>query len=397
MSSIDENGLLIDRFDESREAIADDLKAVWGEGTKTASESVNGQIIDPTAERTSDQNELAELVASIWNPTAAKGVFLSQLVKINGITRNEAVKSTVALNVVANASGSEIPAGYAVSDPLVGEPFLIDSAVSLAPSEAKTVSATAKNDGAIEAPAGTLTKIENANFGWASVSNPSDASIGNKEESDTDLRIRRDVAASQTGTANASAMYTVLNDFDSVDYAQVYENKSNITDSRGIPARTLWPVVSGGSDEEIAALIYSKLPAGTDTFGTVTISYADPITGQVYDINFSRPTEVAIYINFVIDKNVGYPAKGDDLIIERTIQFFEGEFYLNGILIPGFVLGEDVVASRLYTPANTVPGHSITAVRIGKNPGLGSSETIELAPDEIAGVDDTTIGVNDEF
>lgn len=390
---IDENGLKIDRFDESRQEIADDLKVKWGDGTKTASESVNGQIIDPVAERTSDQNELAELVASIWNPNAVKGVFQSQLVKVNGITRNEAIKSTVALNVVANASGSEIPAGYAVSDPLVGEPFLIDSAVSLAPSESKTVSATAKNDGAIEAPAGTLTKIENANFGWASVSNPSDASIGNKEESDTDLRIRRDVAASQTGTANASAMYTVLNDFDSVDYAQVYENKSNITDSRGIPARTLWPVVSGGSDEEIAALIYSKLPAGTDTFGAVTVSYADPITGQVYDINFSRPTEVPIFVSYELNKNAGYPSNGDDLIIERTVQFFEGEFYLNSVLIPGFVLGEDVVASRLYTPANTVLGHSIAAVRIGKTANPSTSTTVDIAPDEIAGVDSTTIGV----
>lgn len=393
MSTIDENGIVIDRFDEVKAGIDADLKAAFGEGIKLSADSVFGQLSAIIAERVSDQNELIELVAQIFNPQATPGVFLSQLVKINGIDRNEAVFSTVSLSVTANTAGSTIPAGSTVSDPAVGEKFAIDSTVVLLPGQTKSVSATAVNAGFIEAPAGTLTKINTPVYGWASVTNPADASPGALEESDQELRIRRDIAAQGGGSANAAAIYTALLEVTGVDLAAVYENKTSLTDSRGIPPHSIWAVVRGGADADIAEVLLDKTAAGAGWYGSTTVPFADPITGETYDVKFSRPTEIPIYITFVLSKGASYPSNGDELIAENTVKFFDGEFYLNNVLLEPFGLSDNVVASRLYTPANTVQGHSITEIRIGTAPNPVGSADIPIAPDELAGTDETKITV----
>ena len=393
MSTIDSAGLVIDRYDEVKAALDADLKTAFGDGIKLGADSVFGQLSAIISERISDQNELIELVAAIFNANAAQGVFQSQLVKLNGIDRNESVFSTVSVDVTANTAGSTIAAGSTVSDPAVGEKFAIDSAVTLLPSETKTVSATAVTAGFIEAPSGTLTKIDNPVYGWASVTNASDASPGAVEEPDQELRIRREIASAASGTSNAAAILTALLEVDGVDLAQVYENKTNATDSRGVPAHSVWAVVRGGTDAAIAAILYGKTAAGAGWYGTTTVAYADPITGQTYDVMFSRPTEVTIYVTYLLEKSATYPANGDDLIIENTVKFFDGEFYLNETLVQPFSLDDDVVASRLYTPANTVAGHKITEVYIGTSASPTDTADITIAADQLAGTDATRVVV----
>jgi len=82
-----------------------------------------------------------------------------------------------------------------------------------------------------------------------------------------------------------------------------------------------------------------------------------------------------------------YPSNGDDLIVENTVKFFNGEFYLNGVLVQPFGLDDDVIASRLYTAANTVPGHKILEVYIGTAVGPLSSIDVSIGPDQLAGTE----------
>ena len=230
MSTIDETGIVIDRFDEVKTALEADFRSTFNSNIKLTPDSVFGQIISIIAERVSDQNEQIELAANTHNPQSAPGVWLSQLVKLNGIDRNEAIFSTVSLDVTANSAGTTIPVGFTVSDPSVGEKFAIDTQTVVAPNATVSVSATAVNAGFIEANAGTLTKIDNAVYGWASVTNPADASPGALEETDQELRIRRE-NASQGQSANVQAIFTALKDLDGVDLLRVLENSSGTTDA----------------------------------------------------------------------------------------------------------------------------------------------------------------------
>jgi uncharacterized phage protein gp47/JayE len=393
MSTIDENGLVIDRYPEIKSQIDDALRAAFGEGIRITSDSVFGQLSAIMAERISDQNELIEQVSTIFNPNAAPGVWLSRLIKLNGLTRKEPIFSTVAVNVGANAAGSTIPAGSLVSDPAIGEKFALDAVAVLAPNEVKTVSATAVNAGAITAPAGTLTKIETPVFGWASVVNPADGSIGALQETDTAARIRREVASKQTGKANVSAIYSALFDLDAVDLLAIYENRSGTTDGNGVPGHSIWAVVSGGSDADIAEVLFNTTPAGIGFFGTVTVNHPDPITGQVYPVKFSRPVEVPIFVTYILQKSTTYPSNGDDLIKSQTIDFFEGGFTIDGVPVEPMGLGSVVVSSRLFTPANSVPGHRILSVLIGKTANPTSSNDVVMLPNEIPAVDLSTITI----
>jgi hypothetical protein len=153
----------------------------------------------------------------------------------------------------------------------------------------------------------------------------------------------------------------------------------------------VWAVVRGGTDADIATVLFTKVAAGAGTYGTTTVAYSDPITGQIYNINFSRPTEVTTYVTYVLEKGAGYPANGDDLIAERATEFFDGEFLLNGEVVEPFGLDDDVVGSRLYTPANSVPGHKITAVYIGTSASPTLTDDIPIAADELAGTDATKV------
>jgi hypothetical protein len=76
---------------------------------------------------------------------------------------------------------------------------------------------------------------------------------------------------------------------------------------------------------------------------------------------------------------------------QSIVDFFEGNFTLNGAAVEGFGLGDPVDPARLYTPANTVPGHQIEEILIGLSPNPTLSNVIELNPNQYAGTDTAKI------
>ena len=60
----------------------------------------------------------------------------------------------------------------------------------------------------------------------------------------------------------------------------------------------------------------------------------------------------------------------------------------------GIVPGESVIAPRLYTPINSVPGHALRAIRIGIDPGALASADIPINWNAWASFDPSRIKVN---
>lgn len=396
MSTFDDTGLSMDRFSEIQEKMIADFKAAFGDTIKTSADSVFGQIINILSSAIADQNELIEGIASAFNPQSASGVFLSNLVLMNGIQRKEAEKSTVALLVTANAAGCTIPAGSIVSDPSVPDNKVETDAVKvLAPSASDTISATALETGPLVFPANSLTKIETPVYGWESVNNPADGSDGETEETDTELRLRRLRAAETNVSTDIGAIYTDLFNIDQVEDLIVYQNSDQITDANGVPRQHVWAVVRGGSDLDIATALFNAVSAGIGTFGTTTQAVIDPITSQSHDMNFTRPTEKAVYVEVLTnsDPNV-YPADGDDQIKQSIVDYFEGnDFTIDERVIEKIKIGDNVIHSRMFTPVNVIAGHNVQSIKIG----FSSPPTLELdlvlAADEIAGFDIADITV----
>ena len=335
-----------------------EVKAIFGDNFNVSPESPDGQINGVISESDANLWELAELAYNAFNPSAAVGVTLSNLVQMNGITRLAATNSRAQLTLTGTAA-TTIPIGSLVSTSDTGDQFATEVEIVLDGGGNGIVFASALNTGPIEALTGTLTVIDTPITGWSTVNNVADADVGTNEETDVELRARRVRSVSRDAQAIVDAIYAAIADIDGVSQVVVLENDTNITDANGLPPHSFQAVVVGGVDAEIVSAIWLKKPAGILSFGNTTLPVLDS-QGISHDISFSRTTEVDIFVEVTITTDVTYPTDGDTLIKQAIVD------YANGILITGqgFSLSDDVIYTRLYTPINTVQGHEIDDLQI---------------------------------
>jgi uncharacterized phage protein gp47/JayE len=334
------------------------FKSVYGNNLNVSPESPDGQIIGLLSGSFSDLWEIAEGAYNAFNPSAATDTTLSNLVQINGITRNEA-SSSIAILTFAGTDGTLIPEGTLVSHVSSQEQFSTEADVTITGGIA-TVTAASINTGIIEASAGTLTEIETPITGLNSVTNNNDANVGSERETDAELRARRLRSLAISAQSTVDSLYAVVSNLDFVTQVTILENDTDLVDSNGLPPHSVQIIVVGGLDEDIGNAIWLNKPAGITSFGDESVVISDS-QGLSHTINFSRPVTVDIYINIALTKFSNYPANGDDLIKRAIVD------YANGTLVDGrgFGLGDDVIFSELYTPINSIVGHQIDELYIG--------------------------------
>lgn len=383
MSVFDATGLTLDTFDEIKTKLEVDFKAAFGDNIKLTADSTFGQLIQIIADILSEQNEVIEQVKNAYTTNGASGSALSDLVMLNGITRNNSEYSTAILSCTANVAGATIPAGTLVSDPVTGYQFATDIELIVAGGATEDVSATAVEPGPLVAAIGSLTQIDTPVFGFASVTNAAAANVGSYEETDAALRLRRYLASQATSAANIYAIWKEVADVDTVVRAYVHQNNGADVDSEGVPPQHIWAIVDGGADADIAEALYEHTAAGIGFHGTTTVPHTDPETSVTYDIKFERPTDIPIYIDVQITKTNAYPADGDDQIRQAMEDFF-----IN------FELGQDVIQNQLYQAAYTIPGHTVTQIDIGLADPPVASANIPIALNQLAVCDAATVRVN---
>jgi uncharacterized phage protein gp47/JayE len=351
--SIDETGFSPASFDEILTSYTIDLIAAFGENVRTEAQTVFGIWMRLFGLSVEEQNELAEFLLQSFDPQSATNVQLSKLVLLAGIQRTEDAKSTVVITCTANANGATIPAGSLVSDPNGGIQWQTDEQVVVAPSSTNTVSATAVEAGPTEAAAGTITRIDSPAFGWTTVTNLAAANVGRTEETDSALRLRFQSAVSSASKVSNGARFAAVSDLDGVESVVAISNNTSTTDANGVPPHHVFTVVDGGTNSEIAAAIYDHTAGGIGYHGNTSASHTDPVSGDVYDIKYERPTDDDVYVTITLTTDDNYPSDGDSQIKTAVAD------YINSLDI-----GDDVLHSRLYTPVNTVPGHTVDSMFI---------------------------------
>lgn len=143
----------------------------------------------------------------------------------------------------------------------------------------------------------------------------------------------------------------------------MYQNTSDYPeDERGIPYKEVAAIVEGGEDDAIADALFYRFPTGQIGFGSTTVERVDQ-QKIIYPISFSRPVSVPIYVRmtlFVYD-STEWPSNGVELIQQAIIAYAR---YNSTDVDIGFPPGTDVIRSRLYTPINSVPGHSVKTLEV---------------------------------
>lgn len=355
------------------------------------------QLVNAFADDLSVAWEHLQLAYNQFDPLKATGAGLSGTVQLNKLRRKAGTNSTV--NVALTGSPAlAMPAGKLLSN-LNGDVVFELPAITFDGSGDATAVATCTEQGPIAAEIGTLVNIVTPTSGWDSVTNTSAAALGTYEESDSSLRNRQQLSTSNTGSAVIESFYAGLINLEGVTFARAYQNITNITDARGIPAKTVSVVVVGGDNNDIAELIFQRSGLGLGTYGSTTVNITDS-QFFVYPISFSRPAIIPVYVevDITITNTDLYPTGGSDVIKAAIIAFAtQGA---SGLGLPtsfdqdGYTPGQPVYASELYTPVNSLLGIKITGIRTDiVTPAV--TDTVAIDWDELASFDIANITVTE--
>lgn len=362
------------RLDQLLLELNSEVKAIFGDNFNVSPESPDGQVNGVISESNANLWEIANESYDAFNPSAATGVSLSNLVQLNGITRLPATKSNVELTLTGS-NNTFIPAGSLVSTSDTSSVFSTDTDITIGVSGTVLVQASSVNTGEISALSDTITNIDTPISGWSTVNNVLDATLGTDEETDVELRARRERSVAKTSQAVIDAIYAAVANVPGVTQVTVLENDTDVTDVNGLPPHSFNVIVSGGGDTNIADQIWLKKPAGITSHGSETVVIQDS-QGLDHTMRFDRPTLVPIHVEVTLSRSSEYPTNGDDLMKQAIVDYANGELVVGR----GFFLGQDVIYTRLYTPINSIQGHEIDDLRISKiDPPTGTSNIVIAA------------------
>lgn len=380
MSGLTATGFERKRLVDIKADIETRLKLIFGENIDLSPQSGFGQFVGIESEAQSDQWESQENIYNSQYPSTAQGVQLSNVVMYNGIERFKASNSTVT-GTISGINGTVIPAGSKASVVATGDIFVTLSEATISGGSV-AVAMNSEEKGSIEATAGTLTVIETPIFGWVSITNNNDALVGSGEETDAELRIRRELSTQALGNNLIDALFGQLLNLEGVEDAVVKDNKT-ATPAEGIPAYQFLVSILGGDNDEIASIIWNNTPQGITSAGTTTVVHTDD-QGFPQDIKFVRPVEIDIYFKVDITTNGNFPGSGVADIKTAIVDYG----------IENFKISDDVIRIEFYTPINTIPGILTMDLFIGLGASPSGTSNLVIDLDEVSRYDTTRVEVN---
>jgi uncharacterized phage protein gp47/JayE len=308
MTGLTNSGFIIKTSDQIFSEMLTEARSYWGDTFAQNQSSI--EYIE-YANRANALGLLWEQLALVYNslfPDTAEGISLDRACSLVGISRIKGKKSIVRNVDLVNSNSSPItlPAGTKAlqsSTNIIWE--LINNVVIPA-------NGTAQGDficsieGEYYCPIGSLNTTIDIIPGWASISNTQDVLIndlGRFKETDAELRLRRERFINKPGTASGLAICNkILEEVPNTIYANYRENRTDTTDSNGLPSHSIEIFVLGGVPLDIAKTIFKYSPAGIQTHGSSSNIVTDEF-GNSFVIKHSSLIQKNIYFRIEIDTN----------------------------------------------------------------------------------------------
>lgn len=305
---ISSDGLTLSDYNQTLADLQNGMNNIYsvdGEAINFDSSSPDGQLTNIIAQLLSDNKELTREVYNSFNPDNCSGSVQDSRYALNYITRNGGtftiqnidvtVNQTVTLEGLDGNYNDISAASYTVSDDAGNLWYLIDTTTLT--SGTTSLPFRSKVTGSFTPVLNTITTQITKVLGVTSVTNSSaPTSYGQAQESDAQFRVRRNRSTALRGQNNYDAMNAQLLELDGVTEAIVHVNNTSSQDTTGTDAYTIWAIVEGGSNTEIATIIYQN-GCGLATRGNVEVDTRN-VAGQVITVNFDRVNPVDLYIQF---------------------------------------------------------------------------------------------------
>ena len=384
--TFDATGLTVQTYQEIYDELVAGYQAIYGADINLDPDSPDGQRVGIEAKARLDLQAFALSLYNQFDPDLSTGEMLNIIIKLAGITRRPGTRSQVDVTITTDRDLT-LPAGYAVEDGL-GQTW-ITLASQLLTTGANTVTLVSEDFGAIEADADTVTEPATVIIGVVSVTNPTAATVGQDEETDPELRIRRNRSLRNPATSTLGGLFSALGSVSGVTDVSTYENDTDSTDADGVPAHHVWCIVEGGTISDIIEAIAKNKTAGAGTVGTVSDIYTETLSrpdGSTYTIDhvmeFDRPTDVPIYITLTGEGIDG--ATVDMAAIEAALEDYT------------FYIAQGLDAAELYSTVYSA-GDNFTAtlLQISDDDTTYTAGRLTPALDEKYSIDAANITITD--
>ena len=451
-------GFVAKTFEVIRAEIVADVQAAFGASVDVSDGSLLGILIAIVAEREALVWDLAQLVDSQMDPDEATGEQLDALCALTGTFRADASASTVTLTLTGTV-GTSVPSGSKAATSSTSVLFQTTSAALIATvtawaattayvvgdrrnnggnvyqcitagtsagaggptttasditdgsvhwtylgsgAGAVDVAARSVSTGPIVGAARDISVINTPVGGWSSVINLLDATLGADEQTDESLRVTREYELARAGVSTPDAIRAAILQVSGVTNCQVFYNNTDATTgtlaaSNLLPPHSVEALVVGGTDQAVLNALFASVAAGIAfaANGNVVSGTVTDASGVAQAVQFSRPTDVNIYVDITYKKDAAtYPSDGDTQVKNAIVAYGQAQ-----------VVGKDAVASGIaaaifpvYVAGVLVQGVAgildVTATLISTTPGPVSSATIVISDHQRAAFDTSRITVH---
>lgn len=362
--------------------ISETFKSKINQNIDLSHTSVFGNIIGIFAERESLLWDGLQELSTTMNPNNATGIPLQNAIAINGISKQEATASKVVLTF-SGKIGTKIPAGTGVAIPDTSYQFNTKLDSVIGQNGTVDIEAECSTLGEVKALAGTITKILNPIYNIESCINIKDAVVGQFEETEEDLKIRRLQLLQRAGSATEKGIRAAIQKVEGVKTSILL----NAEIANYIPSGSIHLYVEGGEPLAIANAINSSRGGGCLLYSDESSIKNTIKDSQGIDrvVSFSRPKEKIIYLSIALKTNSDFPVNGYEQVKNAIID------YANKNL----TIGKSLINSSLYVPINSVNGIIGIQVYQGLSSNPTDSFNISVEPIEYAKLDTSRINFID--
>lgn len=307
-------GLVIQDLAEIKAETEESHRLLFGADVPLGVDSIFGKQIGIYSEREALMQAMMQFIQASFSRDNAQSTNLDAVSRLTGSDRRgesqsistagrcTGVDTTIVLNgstviqqndalttwTVVNGTDGISPFGYEVGAVVPGE--AVDVEIEAVEAGAKTFSSG--SDFVIGSPIA----------GWVGFNITRDIETfetGQDVEKDGQFRDRgRDELFA--GGNDTSGIKAVITKVQGVTEVQVFENRGTVTDANGILPSRVEPIVTGGSDLDVATAILLRVPPGTSLQGTTEVVLADTEGNQI-PIRFTRPALIPITVDITIN------------------------------------------------------------------------------------------------
>lgn len=271
---------------------------IYGPDINVDSNTPDGNMINIFA---LSKMDVLSLILSDYNskdPDQAVGVALDAVCQLCGISRKGGTYTQVVLTIVVtsalNLNGISTGNPFTVQDVNGNLYYLITSASLII--GINNLNFQAANIGFIQVLANTINLPVTIIAGLTSVNNATTPyQIGADQETDAQLRLRRQASTAFPAQGFNQGLYAGLNQIVGLEEAVIYENDTSLTNIQGVPGHSIWVIVNGGSESDVGNAIYKYRNAGCGMRGATSLQITQ-VDGSIFTVYFDYAINQNLYV-----------------------------------------------------------------------------------------------------